>query len=251
MSGWIALKRGMTQHPIFHKRPDRAFVWIWLLETAAYKDTRQDAGGRPVDVKRGQVLTSLRQISNATGVGIKAIRILLDLLREEHAIDTDTGTGRLLVTICNYEKYQSVGGSEGTASGTARAHAGHTKEAREQYNQKEEAKASSKKRGSRLPANWSLPKALGEWAMAEGMSELCVRREADRFRDYWIGKPGQAGVKLDWAATWRNWVRKQIADAAAKPARPANDPTIGEVRTIGGVRKKYAGVGAGWLVLHD
>lgn len=251
MSGWIALKRGMTQHPIFHKRPDRAFVWIWLLETAAYKDTRQDAGGRPVEVKRGQVLTSLRQISNATGVGIKAIRILLDLLREEHAIDTDTGTGRLLVTICNYEKYQSVGGAEGTASGTARAHAGHTKETREQDNQKEEAKASSKKRGSRLPANWSLPKALGEWAMAEGMSELCVRREADKFRDYWIGKPGQAGVKLDWAATWRNWVRKQIADAAAKPARPANDPTIGDIRVIGGVRKKYAGVGAGWLVLHD
>jgi len=251
MSGWIALKRGMTQHPIFHKRPDRAFVWIWLLETAAYKDTRQDAGGRPVDVKRGQVLTALRQISNATGVGIKAIRILLDLLREEHAIDTDTGTGRLLVTICNYEKYQSVGGSEGTASGTARAHSGHTKETREQYNQKEEAKASSKKRGSRLQEDWTLPKALGEWAMAEGMSELCVRREADKFRDYWIGKPGQAGVKLDWSATWRNWIRKQIADAAAKPARPANDPTIGEVRTIGGVRKKYAGVGAGWLVLHD
>jgi len=29
------------------------------------------------------------------------------------------------------------------------------------------------------------------------------------FRDYWIAKPGKDGVKLDWAATWRNWVRRE------------------------------------------
>lgn len=27
------------------------------------------------------------------------------------------------------------------------------------------------------------------------------------FVDYWIGVPGQRGVKLDWPATWRNRVR--------------------------------------------
>lgn len=31
------------------------------------------------------------------------------------------------------------------------------------------------------------------------------------FRDYWIAKPGAAALKLDWAATWRTWVRKQSA----------------------------------------
>jgi hypothetical protein len=29
------------------------------------------------------------------------------------------------------------------------------------------------------------------------------------FRDHWIAQPGSKGVKLDWAATWRNWVRKE------------------------------------------
>ena len=29
------------------------------------------------------------------------------------------------------------------------------------------------------------------------------------FRDYWRGVAGKAGVKLDWEATWRNWVRSQ------------------------------------------
>lgn len=31
----------------------------------------------------------------------------------------------------------------------------------------------------------------------------------NQFRDYWIAQPGQKGCKLDWFATWRNWVRNQ------------------------------------------
>ena len=26
--------------------------------------------------------------------------------------------------------------------------------------------------------------------------------------DYWTAAPGQRGVKLDWNATWRNWMRR-------------------------------------------
>lgn len=31
----------------------------------------------------------------------------------------------------------------------------------------------------------------------------------DAFRDWWIAMPGSKGLKLDWTATWRNWVRNQ------------------------------------------
>jgi hypothetical protein len=33
----------------------------------------------------------------------------------------------------------------------------------------------------------------------------------DQFKDYWISQAGQKGVKLDWFATWRNWVRSTTA----------------------------------------
>lgn len=121
--------------------------------------------------------------------------------------------------------------------------------------EKEEPNGSSKKRGSRLTAEWVLPKAWGEWSMAEGFSEVCTRREADKFRDYWAGVAGAKGVKLDWQATWRNWVRKAIADQRASTGRRGaanhNGPQIGDVREFGGVRKEYYGNGAGWLVLHE
>ena len=73
--------------------------------------------------------------------------------------------------------------------------------------EKREAKASHKKRGSRLPESWVLPKTWGEWAASEGWPETVIRIEAEKFRDYWHGKPGKDGVKLDWLATWRNWMR--------------------------------------------
>lgn len=41
--------------------------------------------------------------------------------------------------------------------------------------------------------------------------ELDPQATFDSFRDYWISTPGAKGVKLDWMATWRNWVRNQRA----------------------------------------
>lgn len=82
--------------------------------------------------------------------------------------------------------------------------------------EKEEAKASSKKTnasGSRLSPDWTLP---DDWLTdaseiafkaKQPLSQQDIRNEADKFRDYWHGRAGAAGRKLDWRATWRNWVR--------------------------------------------
>jgi hypothetical protein len=43
--------------------------------------------------------------------------------------------------------------------------------------------------------------------MEQGCSEAHVRNEAAKFRDYWVSKSGRDAAKLDWEATWRNWIR--------------------------------------------
>lgn len=79
-------------------------------------------------------------------------------------------------------------------------------------------------RGSRLPADWALPKPWGEWATAEtGWADEEIRREADRFRDFWVAQGGQKGRKADWLATWRNWVRKAVDDRAVRDRRGAGN----------------------------
>ena len=50
--------------------------------------------------------------------------------------------------------------------------------------------------GKRLPEDWH-PRA------EDGLDN----QELAKFRDYWKAVPGQKGIKLDWDATWRNWLR--------------------------------------------
>jgi len=69
------------------------------------------------------------------------------------------------------------------------------------------------KRATRLPDTWH-PRA------EDGLDNL----ELAKFRDYWRAVPGQKGTKLDWDATWRNWLR-----TAGK--LPTNAKPSVEVRT--------------------
>jgi uncharacterized protein YdaU (DUF1376 family) len=63
-------------------------------------------------------------------------------------------------------------------------------------------------RGTRLPTDWTLPVDWKTWAEVE-RPDLNAQKVAESFRDFWIAKPGAGGVKLNWEATWRNWVRSQ------------------------------------------
>ena len=70
------------------------------------------------------------------------------------------------------------------------------------------------RRGSRLDPNFLLPE---EWCSfcIKTRPELSAFDVWEQFRDYWIAQPGQKGVKTDWEATWRNWVRRQNAPKVA------------------------------------
>ena len=67
-------------------------------------------------------------------------------------------------------------------------------------------------RGSRLPDDWQ-PR------VEDGTDEL----ELAKFRDHWKAAPGQRGVKLDWDATWRNWLRRA---AESKPKQQSRETPL-------------------------
>ena len=91
-----------------------------------------------------------------------------------------------------------------------------------------DTKVSPKKvRGTRLSKDWNLPKDWGDWAIREGWSDSVIRTEADKFRDYWISKAGKDATKLDWGATWRNWMRNskspKIVNGEIKHGTPSRN----------------------------
>ena len=84
-------------------------------------------------------------------------------------------------------------------------------------------------RGSRLANDWVLPNDWEYWANKE-RPDLNAAQVADQFKDFWCSKAGKDAVKLDWLATWRNWVRNQKtakpnpADIVRLTVAPSNEP---------------------------
>ena len=83
--------------------------------------------------------------------------------------------------------------------------------------------------GKRLVSDFSFPKEWEEFCQ-QTRPELSPIKTFDQFKDYWIAQAGQKGVKLDWFATWRNWVRSTNApkqnpyDVVRLTVAPSNEP---------------------------
>jgi hypothetical protein len=70
----------------------------------------------------------------------------------------------------------------------------------------------------RLPDGW-VPDAAGvEFAQRHGLTGKRLQDEADQFRDYWNARGDAQARKLDWAATWRTWVRRGATRTASRKA---------------------------------
>lgn len=62
-------------------------------------------------------------------------------------------------------------------------------------------------RGTRIPDHFPVTDDMRQWAQDKAPS--CGDADHEAFLDYWRSKPGAAGRKVDWVATWRNWMRKE------------------------------------------
>lgn len=225
-------------------------AWIWMICQASFKPHQRRIGRAVVDLQRGQLAGSVRFFAEAWGWSKSRVHRFFDRLVKRDMIGTQSGTGVLVITLCKYDEYQAPIAARGTEAGQdagqKRDRSG-TKENKGIINGKEDTIVSSR-RGTRLPSDWRLPMAWGEWAVEQGCSSDEIRDQADRFLDYWSSVPGQKGVKLDWQATWRNWIRQSATTKrnAATRTGPGNDRMAAAARAAERfARERGMDIGAG------
>ena len=63
------------------------------------------------------------------------------------------------------------------------------------------------KRGTRIPTGWQPDQHTIDQMRTE-CPQVDFATEHRKFVDYWAAVTGSRGTKLDWNATWRNWIRK-------------------------------------------
>jgi hypothetical protein len=92
----------------------------------------------------------------------------------------------------------------------------------------------AQKRATRLPDDWKLPQAWGEWALEHfDVNASQVREQAERFRDHWHAKCGKDASKIDWLATWRNWCSSSFTGWKRKKVDAAHAPNLVDRAELG------------------
>ena len=89
----------------------------------------------------------------------------------------------------------------------------------------ERARAKPPAKACRLPETWH-PSPDGLDLATKLIGAEAAERELAKFRDYWRAKAGRDGAKLDWNATWRNWIRNaadRMPSARAGPRQSGRD----------------------------
>ncbi|GGQ83781.1 helix-turn-helix domain-containing protein [Couchioplanes azureus] len=69
--------------------------------------------------------------------------------------------------------------------------------------------------GSRIPDDFRPTEEMRSWACANTPNVGHVATEA--FIDYWKAQPSPRGLKTDWTAAWRNWMRREQVTLELRP----------------------------------
>lgn len=117
--GWISIHRKIRECVIWdYDEPfTRRDAWIDLLLLANHRDKDTLFDGKKITIKRGQYLTSVRKLAEEWGWGKNKTLAYLRLLEECEMITRDADSRRTLITIVNYDIYQSENIEERTVTG--------------------------------------------------------------------------------------------------------------------------------------
>lgn len=254
MIGWYAVRRGITKHPIFHKKPERLAVWMWLLDNACWKDTQHDIKGKTITVKRGQVCASERHISEECGVGYQVVRTLFKRLQDEHMINAEVTHGKNVITLCNYEKYQNVENNDNALTNAPVTQEQRTKE---QDNKSSSLRSEDKTSSAMLDeavetfnaiaekSGWPSVRALTDRRKSalkariadlggiEGWRELLTKAAAS---DFLCGRVVRSGepfkLKFDWITNPTNAAK--VAEGNYDNRKPSHSSAPAGFRRVGG-----------------
>lgn len=109
MSGYFLFHRGIFRHEIFNDEPfTEREAWVWLIGEAAWKPVKVRAGRAVVDLERGQLAHAHRYLAQAWSWHPSKVYRFLMRLAQAGMIETLAKHETTLITICNYDKYQTT-----------------------------------------------------------------------------------------------------------------------------------------------
>jgi len=112
MEGWIKLHRKLIEWEWYSDKNVKALFLHCLL-----KANIKDKKWKGVDIKKGQFFTSISNLAFELDMTVKQIRIAMKKLENTGETASKGASNGTLITVCNYDIYQTSGQAEGQAIG--------------------------------------------------------------------------------------------------------------------------------------
>ena len=107
--GWIKISREIRSHWLW-KDSQKLKWWLDLLLLANWEDSKVLCGNQLVELKRGEVMQSVRSLAVMWGCSKQKAFSFVNLLKSDNMISVQQiGHQYTIITICNYDSYQYDG----------------------------------------------------------------------------------------------------------------------------------------------
>lgn len=107
-NGWIKLHRKMQDNPIIMKDAAHLAVWMYLLLNATHAEYPALFKGKKIMLQPGQLITGRKAIGSALSVDESKVTRILNSFEIEHQIEQQTSNKNRLISIVNWDLYQST-----------------------------------------------------------------------------------------------------------------------------------------------
>ena len=106
MDGWIKLYRQIESHWIWNNS-NYLRAWLWMILRANHKENKVLISNNLHIINRGEFITSISKMSEATNMSIQNVRTFLSLLESDSMINKESTSKLTKIYICNYDTYNS------------------------------------------------------------------------------------------------------------------------------------------------
>lgn len=102
--GYIHFDRSFAGHPAF-RNDGEAMAFAWMCLRAFSHPLRVRYRGAAIDLGRGQLVASVRDLARAFDRPEGWVESLLTRLKSEAMVEVRAAPGPAVITICNYDQF--------------------------------------------------------------------------------------------------------------------------------------------------
>ena len=218
--GWISIHRKIQECFLWvDKEPfDRRSAWIDLLLSANHENKKVMFDGKPIIVNRGDKLTSILALADRWHWSRHKVSNFLNVLESEQMIVQKRDNKKTLITIVNYEVYQTIAEVKGQQKDNRRTTEGHQKDTNNNDNNDNKDIIIESERNETNVVKASVIPPPIEW-----IEEYCKERnngiDPQKFFDFYESKGWKVGKEKmkNWQACVRTWENRDKKEQKKNP----------------------------------